>query len=208
MKNWKMNCLLLLFLVGLNHIGYTQDIITKKDGSDIKAKVYEVTQTDIKYKRFESPDGPLYTMSKSDILIIRYKDGTKDIFAEKEASKEHKETVNTSQTNAERLGKGKKVFIVTFDNAIAVHGIKALKNWGYWKICEEKEDADILIDFIVERKGLAFKCHIEIINPITKGVIIKTSNSICYAADYGNPKKAAIEENVKQKLRPLVISYK
>ena len=59
-----------------------QDIITKKNGDDLKAKVLEVNQTEIKYKKFESPNGATYTMLKSEIMIILYADGTKDIFNE------------------------------------------------------------------------------------------------------------------------------
>src|ERR1019366_5567938 len=66
---------------------HAQDIITKKNGDDIKAKVLEVTQTDVKYKRFESLEGAIYTINKSDILMIRYQDGTKDIFTEKSEQK-------------------------------------------------------------------------------------------------------------------------
>ena len=36
-----------------------QDIITKKDGSDIRAKVLEVNDADIRYILFDEPDGPV-----------------------------------------------------------------------------------------------------------------------------------------------------
>lgn len=57
-----------------------QDLITKKNGEDIKAKILEVGQTEVKYKRFDNPDGPVFTISISDILIIRYENGTNDVF--------------------------------------------------------------------------------------------------------------------------------
>jgi len=75
----KKTATIILLLVSILS-AHAQDIITKTNGDDIKAKVLEVTQTDIKYKRFESPDGPAYTISKADVLMIRYQDGTKDIF--------------------------------------------------------------------------------------------------------------------------------
>ena len=59
-----------------------QDLITKADGTDISAKVLEVTTSVIKYKKFENQDGPIYNIKKSDVLMIRYKNGTKDIFNE------------------------------------------------------------------------------------------------------------------------------
>lgn len=57
-----------------------QDIITKKDGTDIKAKITEVNASEIKYKRFDNLEGPTYTMNKADILLVRYENGTNDVF--------------------------------------------------------------------------------------------------------------------------------
>lgn len=59
---------------------YGQDVITKKDGTDIAAKVLEVNTGDIKYKKFDNQQGPTFTMLKSEILIIRYENGSKDVF--------------------------------------------------------------------------------------------------------------------------------
>lgn len=61
---------------------FSQDMITKKSSEDIKAKVIEVTTTEIKYKKFDDVSGPLFTILKSDVLMIRYENGTKDIFNE------------------------------------------------------------------------------------------------------------------------------
>jgi len=59
---------------------FAQDIITKKTGEDIRAKVFEVNQTDVKYKIFDDQNGDTLTLSKSEILMIRYENGSKDIF--------------------------------------------------------------------------------------------------------------------------------
>ncbi|MGN6213958.1 hypothetical protein [Parafilimonas sp.] len=71
---------LLSILLGFYCIA--QDTITLKNSDDIKAKVLEVTTTEIKYKKFENLNGPTYSILKSDILLIRYENGTKDIFNE------------------------------------------------------------------------------------------------------------------------------
>lgn len=57
-------------------------MITKKTSEDIKAKVIEVTVNEIKYKKFDNLNGPLFTLLKSDVLMIRYENGSKDIFNE------------------------------------------------------------------------------------------------------------------------------
>lgn len=74
--------LLTLFLIGIASFCQAQDLITKKTGEDIQAKITEVNQTEIKYKRFDNLDGPVFTLSKADILMIRYENGTKDIYSE------------------------------------------------------------------------------------------------------------------------------
>ena len=57
-----------------------QDIITKKDGSDIQAKILEVTTSEVKYKKYSNLDGPVFTMPKSEILIVRYENGENEVF--------------------------------------------------------------------------------------------------------------------------------
>ena len=55
-----------------------QDVITKKDGTNVQAKVTEVGQSQISYKNYSDLDGPTYTMNLSDILVITYENGTQE----------------------------------------------------------------------------------------------------------------------------------
>lgn len=63
-----------------------QDLITTRDGKDIHAKIIEVTPDEIKYKKFDNQDGPLFTMRKADVLIIRYQNGENEVFANETSS--------------------------------------------------------------------------------------------------------------------------
>ena len=75
-----------------------QDLIILKDGNEISAKVMEVNQAEIKYKKFDNPEGPSYSVLKSDVFMIRYKNGTKDII---NTIKEPEQKVNQNiQTNS------------------------------------------------------------------------------------------------------------
>ncbi|MBO4263820.1 MAG: hypothetical protein J5871_03985 [Bacteroidales bacterium] len=56
-----------------------QDIITKKSGEDVKAKIMEVLPDAIKYKQYDYQDGPTFTMNKSEILMITYENGQREI---------------------------------------------------------------------------------------------------------------------------------
>ena len=61
---------------------FAQDIIIMKNGSDIQAVVQEVGIDDVKYKKIDNPNGPNYTLKKSEIFMIRYENGSKDVFSE------------------------------------------------------------------------------------------------------------------------------
>lgn len=81
-----MRKILIVFMLGLTFVSvYSQDVITKKSGEDIKAKILEVNTTEVKFKKFDYQTGPTYTLLISDILIIRYENGTKDIFQNENA---------------------------------------------------------------------------------------------------------------------------
>lgn len=57
-----------------------QDIITLKTGKEIKAKVLELNDEEIKYKRFENLEGPQYVLQLSKVLKIRYENGFEEVF--------------------------------------------------------------------------------------------------------------------------------
>lgn len=72
--------ILLAIMLVVGYSAFAQDIITKKDGTDIKAKISEVGTTEVKYKSFSNLEGPTYTLPKADILMITYENGERDIF--------------------------------------------------------------------------------------------------------------------------------
>jgi len=59
-----------------------QDVITLKNGNEIQSKILDIGSTEIKYKKFENIDGPSYTILKAEVFMIKYKNGTKDVFNE------------------------------------------------------------------------------------------------------------------------------
>jgi hypothetical protein len=54
---------------------FAQDKIYKLKGTVINAKVIEIGTDEIKYKLFESPDGPVYVVDKSTLNRIEFADG-------------------------------------------------------------------------------------------------------------------------------------
>ena len=71
--------LFFLALASINNV-FSQDIIVKKDKSEIKAKVIEIQDASIKYKPFEFLDGPLRSIQISDVSSIKYEKGNIETF--------------------------------------------------------------------------------------------------------------------------------
>lgn len=61
--------------------GMAQDVIVCKDGTSLLGKVAEVTEAEVKYRKADNPDGPLYTLKVADLMRINYENGQSDIFA-------------------------------------------------------------------------------------------------------------------------------
>lgn len=95
--------LTMLAFIAINLSAFSQDVITQKSGEDIQAKILEVNQTEIKYKKFDNQNGPTFTLLKSDVLMIRYENGTKDIFNQTEEVK-----TNTKTSTEDMRMKGKR----------------------------------------------------------------------------------------------------
>ena len=75
-----MKYLLLVFAILFSGFVYSQDLIILRNGDEIKAKVTEINDNDVRYKRESNPTGPTYKLAKSKIFFIRYASGDKDFF--------------------------------------------------------------------------------------------------------------------------------
>ena len=69
--------ILIVFTFGSFTI-HAQDILTLKSGSEIKGVITEITQDQIKFKK--TPEGPIYSLNKSDVFMIVYENGRKETF--------------------------------------------------------------------------------------------------------------------------------
>lgn len=59
---------------------HAQDKIIYKNGRIVKAKVTEVGTSEVKYKSFENPDGPVYVVEQDKIAKIVYENGRTESF--------------------------------------------------------------------------------------------------------------------------------
>ena len=96
---------ILLFIVFIytSNIIKAQDTLSMRSGENILVKVIEVSNVrlklkntfkgyievgtaEVKYKKLDNLNGPVFSMLKSDLLMIKYQNGTSDDFS-KEAQK-------------------------------------------------------------------------------------------------------------------------
>lgn len=85
-----------LILFSIAKLVLCQDVILKKTGDEINGKVSEVTSTEIKYKKTENPN-VTYSILKSEVFMITYGNGTKDVFNDNSVTTTNTTTsVNTS----------------------------------------------------------------------------------------------------------------
>jgi len=71
---------ILIFILFLSSISvYAQDVITLRTGDQIKAKVTEISQTELRYKRFEHLNGPTIVIPLATVFAINYENGTREV---------------------------------------------------------------------------------------------------------------------------------
>lgn len=73
---------LILIITGLFCVSLVnaQDIITRNDSSKVQADVLEINPTQLKYKLFKYPDGPLITEDKAQLAYITFRNGLTERF--------------------------------------------------------------------------------------------------------------------------------
>lgn len=57
-----------------------QDIIMKLNNDEVKAKIIEITDENIRYKEFDFQDGPTRNIKTSDVFMILYENGKREKF--------------------------------------------------------------------------------------------------------------------------------
>ena len=72
----KLTALFFLFCYSVT----AQDTIHFRNGEESAAKVYEITETEIKYNRYDNPSGPSYVAAITEVKSIKYKNGMIDAF--------------------------------------------------------------------------------------------------------------------------------
>jgi len=75
------NTLLFILFVCSSNIIQAQDTLSMRSGENILVKVIEVGTSEVKYKKQDNLNGPVFSILKSDLLVIKYENGTKEDFS-------------------------------------------------------------------------------------------------------------------------------
>lgn len=109
MKAYTRRGLCLLLLLAFLFISvFADDVLVLRNGDIINVVVKEITQTEIKYQKANNLNGPVYTISKTDAISVKYANGETEKFDVKYSSpsiKEHDsktENVLPSSDNEEQ----------------------------------------------------------------------------------------------------------
>jgi hypothetical protein len=77
-----MKSISLFFLIICTSIQIkAQDTLIMRTGENIQAKVIEIGMSEVKYKKLDNLNGPIFVILKSDLLSIKYENGTKDDYS-------------------------------------------------------------------------------------------------------------------------------
>ncbi len=98
----RIRTLILCLLFGIVSAA-AKDVITKTDGTQLDAKVEEITETLIRYHKASNPTGPLYTVPISSVASILYENGEVDTFNEVETPRPADVSQTTSPSDEELM---------------------------------------------------------------------------------------------------------
>lgn len=93
MKSKIITALLIILFSGLVKSSFAQDVIILTNGDEILSIVNEVGIDVIKYKKFDNQTGPVYTIEKSKVFMIKYQNGSKDVFSQQPVATPKPDTV-------------------------------------------------------------------------------------------------------------------
>ena len=124
---------------------FSQDVITTKTGEDIQSKVLEVGQAEVKYKKFDNLNGPIFTILKSEVLMVRYENGTIDNFNEEKFSQAETDTLKQEQIFIIKMNNGdefkghiikkdNETFVIKTENGVLnliASNVSSIENYDY-----------------------------------------------------------------------------
>lgn len=175
MRNNSIYFLAILFFMAITT--NAQDNVFLKTGEDIQVKVLEVGHDEIKYKKFDYQDGPTYSLKISDVFMIKYENGSKDVFG---AIKNKK--VSKQQQQQLELISDSRLYLTYVEiegkrNVDGPDAVRMLKSYIEGKttctVVNSKDEADFIVELSVY-KSKGRKAKIDIIHLGSNKVVFES----------------------------------
>ena len=125
---------------------FAQDLIVKKDGKTIEAKVSEISEEEIAYKMFSNLDGPMFKLSTDKLVKIIFENGEEYAFVEEKDT--HHLSADAPLT--ELIAPGHHVFVKMTDQSGTFDEKDEfirdyIKDYTRWVIVETVKEADFIL---------------------------------------------------------------
>lgn len=75
------------------------DLIIFRDGTEERARVIEISRKEVKYKRCDFENGPVYVAGRSEVFMIKYANGTREVFKEEKEPEARANDDNNNTSN-------------------------------------------------------------------------------------------------------------
>lgn len=98
-----MKKILLILNILLSISVMAQDVIIKRNGDELQCKIVEVSKNEVKYKRWSNQEGPMFAEKKTDIFMIKYENGEKDVMQRNNSGLEMQNETESNISNSSSL---------------------------------------------------------------------------------------------------------
>src|SRR6476659_11415796 len=117
----------------------SQDVIFLKNGGELKAKVLEVLPDIVRYKKWDNQEGPSYSESRTNIVMIKYQNGTKDVF--------NGENIGSGGGSSTESGELKKILMSTINGNTATDFLAGIATFYNDKNAGTKQVSNFIVIF-------------------------------------------------------------
>jgi hypothetical protein len=120
--------LFLFLLSGFGESALAQDLLILKSGKEMKVNIIEESADIIKYREFDNPEGPLYSVGKDKVASVKYKKGSKEVPDKNAAAQEKvtQENPTPLESNTLQTLECKKRYILSNGKIQSVRKVKTL----------------------------------------------------------------------------------
>ena len=108
------NLLLIILFASSSNFIKAQDTLTMRSGENIIVKIIEVGSNEVKYKKTDNLNGPSFSILKSEVSMIQYENGNKDVLKEDMKIKQKSGVQSSSKDLSEIVTKIKRVRLAIF----------------------------------------------------------------------------------------------